>query len=307
MKTIQKILFVAPKSISPGRLDCTYWNMFLPLQAIGKTVRFFDTSFKGDKELELEIELFNPDLLFCVMTGDVNYCPHEPWRAIKVAREMGIKTFNWFCDDTWRFEKWSSGVCFDFDACSTPEKSYVPKFEQLGYNNIQHGAWAANFDLYSTFAHIKKTKDVTFIGQAYGDRNEYLNYLESRGIKVNKPSGLSQEDMLYEMSSSRICLNFSKNFNNMKTQMKLRMFEIPAANSLLVTENHVGLEEHYQIDRDVVTFENKEELVQKIKFLFENENYLTIMTKYGHRAAKENDAKIRMTNVLATIQDQVTT
>ena len=84
-----KIFIVAPKTItkhraseSSFRYDLAFWNFFLPLQALGQETYFFDTSVLGDNELKSEIEKRKPDLLFCIMTGDTNYCPKEPWDTI---------------------------------------------------------------------------------------------------------------------------------------------------------------------------------------------------------------------------------
>ena len=49
--------------------------------------------------------------------------------------------------------------------------------------------------------------------------------------------------------------------------MKQRIFEIPAGAGLLVTEYHEGIEEYYEIDKEIITFSTIQEFKEKMHFL----------------------------------------
>ena len=305
-----KIIIVAPKTITkhrfdntPLRYDLMVWNFLIPLMSLGHDTTLFDTSQYGDKELQKLIEDRKPDLLFCIMTGDKGYCPHEPWSTIIDETKKGrLKTFNWFCDDTWRFENFSSKVCWNFHACSTPEEECVDKFKDINYNNILYATWHANADLYSN-VNAKRQNQIAFIGAPHGDRKVFLDALRRDNIPLFSPANVAFEDAIWAYSSSTIGINFSKNPGNKKPQMKCRMFEIPATEALLLTEYHKNLENCYDVDKEIVTFKSESELITKVKFLIKNPAIVKQIARRGYeRYLKEHESKIRLESVIAELE-----
>lgn len=297
-----KIILVAPKSISKNRFDYAFWNFYVPLNFLGHETKFFDTSRNGDKELKKQIEVFKPDLLFCIMTGDINYSPQEPWETIKEETNIGrLKTFNWYCDDTWRFNEFSKSTCNYFHFCSTPELKFVEEYKKNKYNNIIFSPWHANSDLYSN-NNISEEHLLCFVGQMHSpDRANYLEFLKNAGFLVHNPNNNSFEDMVYSYSNSLIGLNFSKNKG--RTQTKARVFEIPATNTLLLTEYHDELQNYFVENKEMATFKGPEELIEKIKFFQNNKNIVKKISKNGHeRFLKEHDSKIRLKELLEKIK-----
>lgn len=301
-----KITLIAPKSISEGefRFDYGYWNFYLPLLSMGHDVHFFDTSKLGNKDLKIHIKNFKPELLFCVMTGSPYYCPDEPWETIHEETVKGdIKTFNWFCDDSWRFDDFSSKVCNSFHYCSTPEKAFVKKYQQIGYDNIQYATWHANSELYSTLESEYPQRDLSFVGAIRGDRKDAVTLLKSKGQQVYIPKDTSFEGMIWTYSTSFASLNFSKNSKNTDTQMKARMFEVPATGSLLITEYSKDLENCYDIGREIVTFSTEDHLLSIAEDMRYNMKKYEKIAKRGHeRFLKDHDSKVRLTQVLENIK-----
>tara|TARA_R110002126_G_scaffold125957_7_gene268198 strand:- start:1848 stop:2771 length:924 start_codon:yes stop_codon:yes gene_type:complete len=303
------IFLVAPKSISSHkqtdsdfRFDYAFWNFYFPLISLGHDVTFFDTSILGDKELKEAIENKKPDLLFCIMTGDANYAPKEPWETIALETQKGrLKTFNWFCDDSWRFESFSKKVCHLFHACSTPERRFVKKYQEIGYDNIIDATWHANLDFYGSIPTLKQPR-TSFVGAPSGDRSTFLSALESASIPVLRPKNVGFEDLAYSYASSLIGLNFSKNAANMQPQMKGRMFEIVASKSLLVTEYVPGIEDYFILDKEIVCFKNETELISKIKYLLKNTNVAQKLADSGHtRFCEDHQSRVRLSRTIEQI------
>mgnify|MGYP003675279314 CR=1 FL=1 len=302
-----KIIFIAPKTIernprNPYRFDYGFWNFFLPLRALGHETHFFDTSVYGNKELKLLIERIKPDLLFCVMTGSEYYCPDEPWETIEEETRKGrVITFNWFCDDSWRFDDFSKKVCSKFHYCSTPEKQYVEKYKDIGYDNIMYATWCANSDVYSNL-NCPRYRTTSFVGSPRGDRKKYIDAL---GDAIYIPEATSFEDMVWAYSTSLVGLNFSKNSTGTGTQMKARMFEVPAAGSILVSEYTSDLENCYDIGEEILTFTNEAGLVDCINRVLGDKDFAINMAKKGHkRFLAEHDSKIRMQYILERIGNE---
>jgi len=302
-----KIVLVAPMSttrhrdeITPFRFDYAYWNIYLPLLFLGHEVYLCDTSVMGGTELKSMVNVFKPDLVFCVMTGNHIVCPHEPWNEIRdITSSKSSFTFNWFCDDSWRFDSFSNKVCWAFNACSTPEKSFVEKYKAIGYQNIVYATWMANHRVYTPVTGITHPYMFGFVGAKRSDRAEAIQAIEQHTRRTVMSSlGTSFEDMLWAYQSSRIGLNFTKNSMLEGTQMKARIFEIAATGNLVLTQGTPDLINCFD-SNEIVTFSTKEELCSVADTLLNNPQYVSKVAKAGyHRFLRDHTSEVRLTKLL---------
>jgi spore maturation protein CgeB len=297
-----KIILVCNKNLpreNLNRMDSGYYNVYIPLIELGHQVYFYDTINPKEKDFSKVVERFQPDLIFCCLTGNPQITPYEPIEEIKQITNSGkIKTFNWFCDDTWRFESFSQYFCHYFNVCSTPEYSYIQKFKQSGYSNIILGQWHCNEDLYLL---NQKKYNIGFCG---GLNQTRLNFLKQLNQQVSYFSGCSYEDMISLYASCKIVLNLTINDNDTqkKRQMKLRIFEATCANSMLLTENVENIEMYYKPNNEIICFENVEECIDRTQFFLNNESEMQKITQKGNeRFLKEHTSKIRLNNLLKEI------
>ena len=303
-----KILLTLNKTLTNGVntwKDYGYWNVYLPLKDLGHEVYLYDTVSPKEKDYSKIVNTFKPDLIFCCMTSNPAMTPYEPWEQIEKYTKSGlVKTFNWFCDDTWRFDNFSSQACHVFTACSTPEPSYIERYKnEARYENIFLGLWHANKNLYPQEKLSKKT-DIIFCGHINQDRANYIDLIRSAGLDIEVTHGLEYTDMLSRTSESRIGINFSKNSNDRekKTQMKARMFEVPASCTLLVTENTEGLENYFKIDKEIIVFSKRNEMIAKLKYLLKNPSLVQKLSVSGYeRYFKDHQSHIRLESLLKSI------
>ena len=289
-----KIVMVWNKTLKRGnihKIDIGFWNTYYSLLQLGHQVYFYDTASEPEKSLSSVVEDFKPELIYCCMTGDSSLTPFEPWDDLVKEKDKGrCKTFNWFCDDAWRFDSFSSKVCNVFHVCSTVEKEYIEKFKDINYNNIIHAMWHTNLDFYPKV--INKDIDISFCGIPNVERQSFTNALNNQGLPVKYEYGISHEDMCELFSRSKISLNFSKNMTLTppKRQIKARLFEVTAGNTL------------YKVDEEVVTFTSPLELYEKCSYLLKNENVLRRISQKGfERFQKEHESKQRLPKVLDKI------
>jgi len=301
-----KILLVLNKTINLAgiqqRLDPNFYNVYIPLLSLGHEVYFYDTVSPKEKDLNKIIEQFKPELIFSCLTGNETIAPYEQLNVIEQETKKGNKTFNWFCDDTWRFDDFSKQICHKFTCCSTPEPTAIQKYKDFGYNNILLGLWHSNIDFYIPSA--TKESHIVFCGFPNEQRSLLLEKIKSLGKTVVARYGICYEDMLDLYGSFLFGINFSLNENGQekKTQMKLRMMEVPAANSMLITEYTPGLEEIYVLDEEIIAFTNEEELMEKIEFYTRRVNLSKKIAYNGHmRFLAEHESKIRLTKLLEQI------
>ena len=299
-----KIIVVANKTLpsrnGPFVDPISYDYVYLNLVKMGHDVIFYDTVQKQDIGLVELVSQQKPDLLFCCMTGDKSLTPYEPWEDIShITKNNLARTFNWFCDDAWRFDNFSSDVCWKFHCCSTPETYCLEKYKNIGYNDVTLGFWHADSRMFD----YKKQKDidVSFCGQLNPDRTKFISYLKYKGIRIEHFSGITTKEMKDVISRSKIGINFSKNYNGVPPvlQMKGRMAEVVAGNTLLLTEYAPGLETHFKIDKEIVVFKTPDEAYKKIKFLLSNQGvYDNIRNSGYNRFLKDHDTQVRLTQIL---------
>jgi len=296
-----KILLTANKTYR-GNADTAYWYVYLPLKQLGHEVYWYDTVAPVEKDYSKIIERFKPDLIFCCLTNNRTITPFEPWQEIIQETESGrTKTFNWFCDDTWRFDTFSHGACHCFSVCSTPDPTYIEKYKAVGYDNILVGMWHVNSEFYPKIEFEEKTIDMSFIGAPTPTRKLIFEQVD---VPIQNIFGVSMEELFLKHSQSKIGVNFSTNDNDpfQKTEIKQRIFEITAGAGLLLTQHHSGIEQLFEIDKEIITFTTLEELSVKAKFLLKNPKITKHIAAAGYkRFIAEHDSKIRLKGLIEQI------
>ena len=297
-----KIIIAANKTLPRNgkqELDTGMSYLYQPLTELGHEVYFYDTIKPAEPDFDLVTQIFLPDLVFCCFTGNSFMTPYEPWPSIlRLTKTTKITTFNWFCDDTWRFDNFSSKACWSFDHCSTPEPSFVSRFKDIGYENIHLANWHANSDCYST---MLKDIDISFAGDITLARKQFFSTCK---VPIVNSGGLSIDELFNFYCRSRIGVNLSVNVNDpeKKTQMKQRVFELAAAGCLVLSEYTPGIEDFFELDKEIVTFSGVEEFEKKVTYLLENPDVVEKVATAGHeRFLKDHESKVRLKTLLEKI------
>lgn len=101
--------------------------------------------------------------------------------VIDEIRAMGIKTVNWYCNGSYQLHLVAE-ISPHYDFCLVPEKFRLQDYVAMGARPI-YCQEAANPNIYQPYD-LPMEFDVTFVGQAYGDRPAYIKYLRDREIAV---------------------------------------------------------------------------------------------------------------------------
>jgi len=116
------------------------------------------------------------DLFFSYFWSEI--CGPETIEKIKA---MGIKTVNWFCNGSYQFHLVAE-LAPHYDFCLVPEKFRLNDYLAVGARPI-YCQEAANPTIYKSYD-VPIEFDVTFVGQAYGDRPAFVKHLLGQGIDV---------------------------------------------------------------------------------------------------------------------------
>lgn len=246
--------------------------------------------------------------------------------VIDEIKDMGIITVNFYCNNIHQFDLVSE-IAPHYDYCMVPEREALHKYLHIGANPI-HIQMAANPDIYKPYP-LERIYDVTFVGQNYLNRQNYVEYLYKNGIdihvwgsgwekalipskngiinKVKSKLGLSKlvlpethvcgllsdEELIKMYSRSKISLNFSEvvvsdkkyDLGTIKRHIRLRDFEAPMSGAFLMTGYQEELEEYYKIGKEIICYDTKEELLQKIRYFLKHQDEAGAIRIAGHKRA----------------------
>lgn len=219
-----RILYVAMK-YDYGRRNqgpsFEHYNFYDCLLQMGHDIVYFDfmtlmqehgRSWMNNRLMEVA-KLEKPDLMFTVLFTD----EFDASILRNVTEDIGIMSVNWFCDDHWRFERYSRLWAPCFRWVVTTAESALPKYAQMGYHNVIKSQWACNTFLYRRL-NLPLEYDVTFIGQPYGQRRQVIEQLRHAGIHVRTwgqgwdEGRASQDEMIKIFNTSRINLNLTASY-----------------------------------------------------------------------------------------------
>jgi spore maturation protein CgeB len=130
--------------------------------------------------------------------------------GIDAIRALGITTVNWYCNGSYQFDLVEE-ISPHYDWCLVPEAFRLKDYEAIGARPI-YCQEAANPNIYKPFD-VPVEFDVTFIGQAYGERPSYIKYLLENGVSV-KVWGYGWEKLseTYRSRARNPLWRLSKNF-----------------------------------------------------------------------------------------------
>lgn len=101
--------------------------------------------------------------------------------AIEEIKSLGIKTVNWYCNGSYQLHLVRT-LSPHYDWCLAPEKFRLKDYKAMNARPV-YCQEAANPEFYKPYP-FSPEYDVSFVGQAYGDRPDYIKFLRSSGIDV---------------------------------------------------------------------------------------------------------------------------
>jgi hypothetical protein len=116
------------------------------------------------------------DLFFGYLYSSVVYP-----ETIDRIRQSGVPTVNFSCNNVHQFDL-VRDIAPRFDLCVVPEQAAQADFLAVGARPVRIQL-AANPRVYRPLPE-PRIHDVTFVGQRYADRAEFLDHLDANGIQV---------------------------------------------------------------------------------------------------------------------------
>lgn len=285
----------------PSRGEGYEYSNFLPaLQALGHDVHHFESWDRSvqngfaalNTALLDRVDTLRPDMVFCVLMG------YEIWsETLQTLRYAGVPVLNWGTDDSWKYAQFSRFVAPEVSLWATTSHEAFEAAHADGLDMFRRSQWAASGTrTREPLASADCAYEVSFIGSAYGNRGRWVERLRKRGVPVvcfgqGWPSGPVAAERIPDLyRSSRISLNFGDSGLQWRglrpyrsRQIKARVFEVPAAGGCLLTEIADHLGEYYECGKEIETFVDENQLVERIRTLLANPERRDAMAWSGYR------------------------
>lgn len=175
-------------------------------------------------------------------------------------------------------------------------ESYIPHFEGL----VKKSYWFPNSypdDLIYPLD-IKKDTDIGFCGNVI-NRGHVIDSLDKYNIR--KDIFVIGEDMVKAINSYKIHLNC-----NIANDINYRTFETTGCGTFLLTNYTPGLEKLFDIGKEIVIYENLEDLDQKVKYYLENEKEREEIALAGYNRSKNDHTYYeRAKKIIEIINEQI--
>ncbi len=205
-------------------------------------------------------------------------------------REEGSIVVGWFSDDEYRFNDYSKWWIPHLDYCVTFDIEAVPKYRALGARVIQPIS-CIGIPVNVNWSNIKEKYDVSFVGSILKPlRKHYISELRKRNVPVHLFGSawdryVPFEEMIDIFGASKINLNFSRASRGDRMGIKGRVTGVCLAGGFLLTEYVPGIENYFEIDKEIVCFENTDEMIDKITYYLNHDEERRAIAQAGWKRA----------------------
>ena len=262
---------------------------------------------KMSEMLREAVYYFHPDILFYFHFHD--WIEHGIWKEI--SNELPTKTIIWLADDHWRYEE-TRPVWKLFNlVVTTDEKGYERRKEE-GFNNVFLSQWACNHFMYKNL-NLPRIYDITFVGQPYGKRAEFIEKLKKQGINVtvfgrgweDTNTVPTQSEFIRIYNQSKICLNMQYASIGSSMQLKGKDFLAPGCGGLLLTNDTEQIAKYFIPSEEIITYQDADDAAKKIKYYLKNEDEREKIAKNGYeRVMREHTIERRVLEIFELAQNR---
>lgn len=281
---------------------------------------------EAQESLLQKADAFKPDLIF-FPTFTNQFAPE----TLDNLKEK-FCTVAWFGDDTWRFDSYSRHYALHYRWCVTTDKFSVEKYRQAGQKNVVESQWAAiDDDRPAQPFDGRYLYDVSFVGMLNHYREWFIKMLSKRGIEVEcfgkgwKGGILDDRQMNDVFLRSKISLNIANSLchdlrfvfskpvvfvrylfhrKNMG-QIKARNFEIPYFGGFQLSDYFPGIEDYFDIGREIACFKDVDEAAMLIRYYLNNETMRRGMIDTAQKKARAaHGYRNRIQDIIAAVTRQ---
>lgn len=295
-----------------------------------------------DKEWRVEvliaqIKLYKPDILFAhdshifkeILVEIKNQVPSIKivfgWDGVLMHDLELFKNYDLILSpvkETVDFYKKNKKLSFEFNFGFQPEvlKKIIIRDKRYDFAFIgQVSPIGQHSERFEYLAELNKTLKIDLWTPSLGftDWKRYYYYQFQRIMKLklneaiivntfrkNNHGDVYGKEMFQAVSDSKLV--FNKHINQVGNYAaNIRLFEVTGAGSCLITDYKENLEHYFDIEREIVTFKTKDELISKVKFLISNDIEREKIAKAGqHKTLTLHNYQLRFNLFFDFLKEQ---
>jgi spore maturation protein CgeB len=250
---------------------------------VEKLQSFFVT--KINQRLVEVAEKYSPDLVLV--------CEGELLQEIalkEIRKVVGSKLAFWTFDDPQLIGRHMK-VASWYDHCFTNSFEAVPKYRESGVESVSYLPWGCDPSIHRRIVlddlrDAKYTTDVCLYGGFQAKRAAFIREISDvqlgiwgRGWdrlnqgdllrKFWKGSIVRLEELVKMYSGTKIALNIQRPETTLATTTS-RIWEATACGAMLLTERISGIDLAFKVGKEVICYENSEDLREKVMFYLNN-------------------------------------
>ena len=143
-------------------------------------------------------------------------------QAIDLIRQSGVPTVNFSCNNVHQFDL-VRDIAAHFDVCVVPEQAAQSDFLAVGARPLRIQL-AANPRVYRPYPE-PRAYDVTFVGQRYADRADFLQHLHINGVDVRAWGAGWQRQKRMDVANAKAALALveDERFDGVRRMLRQRL------------------------------------------------------------------------------------
>lgn len=264
---------------------------------------------------------YQPDLIF-ILKGDL--IQPETLQALKSPYR---KIISWWVDNPILYFKDYPQVEEQIkliDALFVFDYDDIEVLKQKGVTSLYYLPCAYDPNVYRpktiTISEKKHFEcEIAFIANYYPERGEFLKYIKEfnvavwgRGWKkflnahnfstnVLRAKSLNGESIASVYNTAQICPNVH-HIQSRGGGLNMRTFEIPGAGGFQLTDYIEGMEEHFEIGKEIVVYQSPEHFRELAEYYLKHENERKAIAKRGHeRAMRDHTYEQRLKKIFEVL------
>ncbi len=303
------------------------------LRSISHQVILFHLDAKIDWQTKLFkiISANRPDYVFSIHGGMLSES------IVNNIKTYGAKVGIWFVDDPYDIDE-SKKKLYDYDFIFTNEKECISVYKRYGFKQVYYLPLGVQTKYYyPETPPLNYHSDICFVGSPFPKRVDIINHLytklsdlqivligprwkkhfpKKKGIIANP---LQPDEVRKYYNGAKINLNIHRhetehfiigaNLNGEQIKARSpnnRTFDISACSAFQLVDFREGLREYFNLVHELITFQNKEDLVKKIVYYLDHpEKRKTIANKGYLRTLRQSKFENRLKKMINIVGDQL--
>lgn len=276
-------------------------------------------------ELMEEVGEYNPDILL-VFKGEILF----PETIRRISRELGVSTAVYYVDSPLWVDNSTlhilNGLQF-FDVVFVFEGYYIPELKRLGCRKVEVLPFCCDPAVHTPVELTEEERNeygspVCFIGNdqgGYCQREKVLGALLEYGLKIwgtgwgnsGDPAIRAHwtgrpavgRDMARVYSASGVTFNVT--YPHSITQPNMRTFEAPACGILMINDYLEGVQQFFEVGKEIELYRDIPELKRKVEFYLEHPAERRRIAQAGQaRAHNDHTYQLRMRKMMDCILER---